>query len=65
MDSAAQLKPDGLALCHLPDLRGIPLSELAGMVGDGDDAISGVVVRTVGGQENPSLVRVTSFNSSI
>jgi len=65
MDSAAQLRPAGLAACPVPDLRGVPLAELARLADDGDDVIHGVVTRMIDGEEKPSHVPATIFNSAI
>jgi len=65
MEAMAHHAADASTVCSIPDLRGISLSDLAVRAGAGDDAIHGVIARTVGDQENPSLVPATIFNSAI
>jgi FXSXX-COOH protein len=64
MDSA-QFTPTGLGTRPAPDLRGVPLTELAGRAGDGDEVILDVAARMIDGEENPSHVQATTFNSAI
>jgi hypothetical protein len=65
MDSAAQLMPDDWTPDFFPDLTKTPIEELVARASSGDDVIHDVIAATLGGQEDPSLISVTSFNSSI
>ena len=65
MDSTAQHMPDGLPPCPVPDLRKVPLQELASQAGRGDGVIDAIVARMVDGGESSSLAPVTRFNSAI
>jgi hypothetical protein len=56
---------DGLPPCQAPDLRAIPLVELARQAGSGEDVIHDTVARMIDGEESPSLVPATIFNSAI
>ncbi|MGH3158824.1 MAG: hypothetical protein ACRDNF_19950 [Streptosporangiaceae bacterium] len=49
----------------IPDLRGIPLGQLADRTADADDIVAGVVGRYVKEMENLSHVPVLAFNSAI
>jgi hypothetical protein len=64
MDSAAQLVADGLSYRAIPDLRNIPLAELARQADDGSGHVDDVVARMVsGGSGQP--VSATMFSSAI
>lgn len=65
MDSTAQLTTDVSRRSMLPDLRGVPLVELTGLVTDGDAEIRDVADRTLEGAESPAGVQAMIFNSAI
>jgi hypothetical protein len=65
MDPAAQLMTDGLGSRPIPDLRNIPLEELAMQARDCDYPIQDIVEQMIDiGDGHPS-VSATIFNSSI
>lgn len=61
MDSKVQLSGIG----WVPDLRFIPLAQLAGKSVNDDLASAGVVSRIMDAQELPSDIGVMAFNSAI
>jgi hypothetical protein len=65
MIDSAQHMADGLPQRHAPDLREIPLSDLAELVSDGDQAIQEVVGHLLGDPDTPPPVQATIFNSAI
>lgn len=65
MDSVATPEGNGSDRCLIPDLRGIPLGQLARLVTDGEKDVPGVVSRIVDSRGNPSGVSALMFNSAI
>jgi len=51
--------------CLIPDLRGIPLAQLARRAAVDERAVTDVVSRIVAGLERPSGVTAMMFNSTI
>jgi hypothetical protein len=49
----------------IPDLRGIPLWQLAHRTNDADDIVADLVGRCLGVAQSPSHVPVLTFNSAI
>lgn len=65
MDSATQLMMDGLGFSPIPDLRNIPLGELARQADDGSSHIADVEVRMVPDRDSQPTVSATMFSSAI
>jgi hypothetical protein len=65
VDSEARPIGSGSHRSLIPDLRNIPLDQLATLAAEGEGVVVGVVSRIVAGQENPSLVEAMMFNSTI
>jgi|HubBroStandDraft_5_1064220.scaffolds.fasta_scaffold1985079_2 hypothetical protein len=65
MDSAAQLVADGLSYRPIPDLRNIPLGELASQADDGSRHVDDVEARMVPGRSGQLPVSATMFSSAI
>ena len=49
----------------IPDLRHIPLAQLATWAANGEDALATMVSRVIGGQQDPAGISAMMFNSSI
>jgi hypothetical protein len=64
MDSAVQLVADGLSYRPIPDLRNIPLGELARQADDGSRHVDDVEARMVPGSAGQAPVS-TMFSSAI
>ena len=65
MDSAVQPVPDGLSCRPIPDLRNIPLAELARQADDGSGHVDDVEVRMIPGDGAQPPVSATMFSSAI
>jgi hypothetical protein len=65
MDSVAQRMMDGLGFSPIPDLRNIPLGELARQADDGSSPIGDVEVRMVPDAAGQPIVSATMFSSAI
>jgi hypothetical protein len=65
VDSEAQPIGGGPDPCLIPDLRSIPLGQLAKRAAVTEDIVADVVLRIVEGMESPSRVQVMMFNSAI
>jgi len=65
MDSAAQPVMDRLSYCPIPDLRDIPLGELARQADDGARHVDDVEVQMVPGKSGQPPVSATMFSSAI
>ncbi len=65
MDSDGQATGGGVDLCLVPDLRGIPLAQLAERADDGQGAVAGVLTRVVYLPESPSSIKSMMFNSAL
>jgi hypothetical protein len=65
MDSAVQLVADGLSYRPIPDLRNIPLGELARQADDGSCHVDDVEVRMIAGSGGQASVSATMFSSAI
>ena len=65
MDSATQLMMDGLGFSPIPDLRNIPLEELASQADDGSSLIGDVEMRMVPDRGSQPTVSATMFSSAI
>lgn len=64
MDSEAR-HTGGSHGCQIPDLRRIPLAQLAREAADREKGVTRVVSRIVDSRENPSGVSAMMFNSTI
>lgn len=65
MDRDGQAAAEGADLCLVPDLRGIPLAQLAGQADDGRSPVAGVLSRIVYLPESPSSIKAMMFNSAL
>lgn len=65
MDSAVQLVADGFSYYPFPDLRNIPLGELARQADDGSGQVDDVEVRMVQGRDGQASASPTMFSSAI
>ncbi len=65
MDSDGQATGGGVDLCLVPDLRAIPLAQLAKQADDSQGAVAGVLSRIVHLPESPSSIKTMMFNSAI
>ena len=65
MDSEARHIGGGSHRGQIPDLRGIPLAQLARQAADGEKDVTDVVSRIVGSLDSPSSVSAMMFNSTI
>ncbi len=65
MDSDGQATGGGVDLCLVPDLRDIPLAELAKQADGSQGAVAGVLSRIVHLPESPSSIENMMFNSAI
>jgi FXSXX-COOH protein len=65
VDPDGQATGGGVDQCSLPDLRGIPLAQLAKGAADSQDAVANVLSRIVYRPKSPSSVKATMFNSAI
>lgn len=64
MDAAAQSSSTVEDQSRIPDLRGIPLGQLARRAAAGEQEVTGVVSRIVDSRESPSAVSAMMFNST-
>ena len=64
MDAEAQRIDGGSHLGLIPDLRDIPLAQLAAQAAIGADVVTGVVSR-IADDKDPSSVPAMMFNSAI
>lgn len=65
MDSAVQLVADGFRYYPIPDLRNIPLGELARQADDGSGHVDDVELRMVQGRDGQAPASATMFSSAI
>ena len=65
MDPDGQATGGGVDQCLVPDLRDIPLAQLAKQAADSQDVVAGVLLRIVHLPESPSSVKAMMFNSAI
>lgn len=65
MNSDAELIRETATPMLIPDLREIPLAQLADRSMDSTDIVAGLVERCLDEVESPSHVLVLAFNSSI
>ena len=65
MGAEAQLVDRGSHPSLIPDLRAVPLAQLATQAADGTGVVTGVVSRIVQDPEGPSGIPAMMFNSAI
>jgi hypothetical protein len=65
MDSDGHATGSEADLCLVPDLRGIPLAQLAEQADDDQGAVAGVLKRVVYLPESPSSIKIMMFNSAL
>jgi hypothetical protein len=65
MDSAVQLVADGFRYYPIPDLRNIPLGELARQADDGSGQVDDVELRMMQGRDGHAPASATMFSSAI
>lgn len=65
MNRAAESIPSGKDPSSIPDLRGIPLGQLADEAADPEGIVNDMVLRLLDGIEGSARVAVMSFNSAI
>lgn len=65
MDPDGQATDGGVDQCLVPDLRDIPLAQLAKRAADNQDVMASVLSRIVHLPESPSSVKAMMFNSAI
>lgn len=65
MDPDGQATVGGVDQCLVPDLRDIPLAQLAKQAADSKDVMTSVLTRIVYLPESPSSIKTMMFNSAI
>lgn len=65
MDPDGQATVRGPDQCLLPDLRDIPLAQLAEQAADSKDVVARMLSRIVHLPESPSSIKTMMFNSAI
>jgi hypothetical protein len=65
VDSDGQATGGGVDQCLVPDLRDIPLAQLAKQATDRQDVVASVLSRIVHLPEGPSSVKAMMFNSAL
>ena len=65
MNSAAQLMTDGFGSLLIPDLRNVPLEELAIQARSGHDPIQDIVAHMIDDGDGQPPVSATIFNSAL
>jgi len=65
VDPDGGITGEGVRQCLVPDLRDIPLAQLAKRAADSQDVVTTVLSRIVQLPESPSSVKTMMFNSAI